>query len=106
MKTIPASPEYRIAEKLHPLAEALVKYQESSGSKPNDKLEAIYHRALKLIEMGNLPAALDGLLEVLRKDRKYAGGEARLVFVGLLELLGDSHPLTKEYRTELASILF
>jgi putative thioredoxin len=58
------------------------------------------------VERGNLPAALDGLLDVLRENKNYRGGEARKVIVAIFELLGDDSPLTRQYRQELASILF
>jgi putative thioredoxin len=49
---------------------------------------------------------MDGLLDILREDKKYRNDEARQVFVGLLELLGESNPLTKQYRQELSLVLF
>jgi thioredoxin-like negative regulator of GroEL len=34
------------------------------------------------------------------------GSEVRQAIVGLLEVLGEEDPLTRQYRTELAAILF
>jgi putative thioredoxin len=49
---------------------------------------------------------MDGLLGILREDKNFRGGEAKKIMVSLLELLGDDDPLTKQYRNELATILF
>jgi putative thioredoxin len=103
LKKFPASREYATAEILRPLAEALLLTQPQPG-KPD--LEAIYLRALNLIKTGKLPAALDGLLELLRQDKTYRNGNARKVVVALLEILGENHELTRQYRAELASVIF
>jgi thioredoxin-like negative regulator of GroEL len=49
---------------------------------------------------------MDGLLETLRRDKRYRKGEPRLVMLGIFELLGEDDPRTLEYRRELASVLF
>ena len=67
---------------------------------------ATYSRALHLISRGNLPAAMDGLLAVLKEDKNFRDGEARLVLVSVFEILGNENPLTRQYRAELASILY
>ncbi len=101
----PASPEYKSAERLIPLAEAM---EERSGDAmpPEAGIDAVYQRALRLITMGNYPAALDGLLEVLRENKRYKEGKAKEIVLGIFELLGEQHPLTREYRPQLANILF
>jgi len=100
----PASREFRGAEKLAPLAEQLqaLPSLENSGN----PLDAIYTRALGLIEKGQIPAALDGLLEILKRDKNYRGGNPHKAILGVFELLGENHPLTEEYRPLLANALF
>ena len=61
---------------------------------------------MRLFTRGNLPAALDGLLEILRLDKTYRDDIARKVVLGILELMDNEAPQTREYRNELASILF
>ncbi len=101
----PASREYAAAEKLQPLAAALS--QASSTEDENEEyLAAAYNRALRLIGLGNLPAALDGLLDILREDKHYQDDDARKVILAVFELLGEESDLTREYRREMASILF
>jgi len=103
LKNFPASREYSASEILRPLADALLQTQPRPG-KPD--LEAIYLRALNLIKSGKFPAALDGLLELLRQDKTYRNGNARKIVVALLEILGEENEVTRQYRAELASVLF
>lgn len=100
----PAGNEVVMAERLRPLA-ALLKVAEEGGESENE-LGAEYLQAARLIARGNLAAALDGLLDVLRRDKRYRAGEAKMVFLAILELMGDEDPVTREYRDELASVLF
>jgi putative thioredoxin len=102
----PSGTEWVEAEKLRPLAEALALAETSSGSLPDAPLEAAYIRAASLIARGNLPAAMDGLMDILRQDKHYRKDSPRQVLLGLFMLLGDEDPLTRQYRDELASTLF
>lgn len=102
-RTFPASREYASVEILRPLIDALLNTRPQTG---NHDLEAIYLRALNLIKTGKFPAALDGLLELLRQDKTYRNGTPRKIVVALLEILGENHDLTRQYRAELASVLF
>ena len=101
----PVSRELASAEQLRPLADALARYDEDMIF-PDDPLEAAFQNSLRLVRLGNIEAALDGLLDVLRQDKHYRGEETRLVLLGLLELLEKNELMTRQYRNELASILF
>jgi len=101
----PTSREFGPAQTLLPLATAMERELQADGWSDNP-LDALYNRAIRLITRGNLPAAMDGLLDVLREDKRYRQEEARRVMLGIFELLGADHPLTREYRQELASVLF
>jgi len=103
LKNFPSSREYATAEILRPLADALVHTQPQPGKL---NLEAIYLRALNLIKSGKFPPALDGLLELLKQDKTYRNGNARKIVVAVLEILGEENELTRQYRAELASVLF
>lgn len=105
LEEFPASPEYARMEVVRPLFTALWAEKSNQGIS-DDQLEATYHNALRLILRGNLPAAMDGIIDVLRQDKHYRNNEARLVLLGLFEVLGDNHPLTQQYRRELAMVLF
>lgn len=101
----PPSQEYAHMEALRPLFTAL--WGEKSNHAINEgPLDATYHNALRLILHGNLPAAMDGIIDILRQDKHYRNDEARFVLLGLFEVLGDNHPMTQQYRRELAMVLF
>lgn len=101
----PASREYHAAETLRPLSEAMVKYEKDELPAEND-LDAMFRGAVRLAIRGNQLAALDGLLEILRQEKRYRGDRARQVFLGILEVLGPDDPDSRQYRSELASVLF
>lgn len=105
LQSLPPSREFARAEALLPLTQALIRQQ--NGENNHDQpLEAAYQRALRLILRGNIPASLDGLLDILREDKYFRDGEVRQVILGLFELMGDENPVTRQYRQELASVLF
>jgi putative thioredoxin len=101
----PASREFAQAQALLPLAESMKQYKKDLL--PDDAInDAAFKNAVRLVTRGNIPAALDGLLEILRRDKRYQDGKARQVLLGLLEIMGEDNPLTSEYRRELANVLF
>jgi putative thioredoxin len=105
LKNFPDSRELTHAEILRPLGEALLDLRSQNLPAEND-LDAAFSNTLRLAERGNLEAAMDGLLDILRTNKRYRNGRARLVMLGILEVLGDENPLTRRYRSELATVLF
>ena len=105
LQDFPPSKEYNRAEFLSFLT--TVQLRALSGPDfSDDPLEAAYFNALRLISKRNYEAAMDGMLDVLRQDKRYHNGEVRKVMLGLFELLGDENPLTRQYRNEMAMVLF
>lgn len=105
LANFPASQQFNTAVILLPLAEAMRK-MEQDFEVNDDPLEAAYANSLRLAARGNIPAALDGLMDVLRQNKHFHNDQARQVILGLLEILGDNDPQTRQYRNEMASILF
>lgn len=105
LRAFPASRQFNQAQLLLPLAEAEVNYINDELPSQTD-LDAAFCAAIRLAGKGNLPAALDGLLDLLRQAKAYRQGLARQVFLAILELLGDDNQLTRQYRVELGSVLF
>ena len=101
----PASTEYQGAERLSPLVEGLLK-EFDPGQQSENPLDPHYFRSLHLIQIGNIEAALDGMLEILKQDKGYRSGQPRKIIVGVFELLGNDHPLVIDYRAQLANALF
>lgn len=99
----PASVQYASVQVLQPLLEVL---STVNNNETEDSLEAAFRNAIQLIKRGNVPAAMDGLIDILRLDKHYANDGVRKVLLGLFEILGSYHPLTEQYRKELALVLF
>jgi len=105
LKNFPASSEYNTAQLLEPIALAFTE----PGSTENDfddALEAAFRNGIRLAKRGNNLAAMVGFIDILRKDRHYRHDQVREICVGLLTLIGDDHPEARQYRQELASVLF
>jgi thioredoxin-like negative regulator of GroEL len=107
LREFPASKEYSAAEQLLPLARAMADL-DLGELQQSDTAEdaAVFVNALRLASRGQILAALDGLLDVLRDRKQARGQEARKVFLGLLQVLGEDNAHTRQYRAELATILF
>lgn len=105
LRNFPTSRQYARAEILLPYAESLAYFTKNQLPQEHD-LDFAFQNAIRLASNGNLPSALDGLLDILRQEKRYREGIAHKVVLSLLELLGEDDPLTRSYRTELATILF
>jgi putative thioredoxin len=102
----PPGAEWVAAQKLKPLAGLLAKVERAEPPGSDDPLEAQLEQAARLIARGNLAAAMDGLLDILRQNKAYRKGLPKEILLALFSLLGEGDPLTREYRDELASVLF
>jgi putative thioredoxin len=108
LREFPASKEYPSAEQLVPLARALADLElgELDLAGDHEEQTAVFINALRLASRSQILPALDGLLDVLR-DRKFPRRqEARMIFLGLLQVLGEGNAHTRQYRSELATLLF
>jgi putative thioredoxin len=105
LENFPASSEYSTAQLLKPVAEAFSKIDDGEIEN-DDPLEAAFRNGLKLARRGNILAAMDGFLDILRKDKHFRDDQAKGIFVGLLALIGESHPEARQYRQDLSSALF
>ena len=105
LRNFPASKQYAKVELLLPYAESLGYFKQGNLESIND-LDLAFSNCIRLASKNNIPASLDGLLEILKQDKRYKNGLAKKVYLSLLELMGDEDPLTRDYRTELASALF
>ncbi len=101
----PASPEYNTAKLLVPVAKAYIEVPDKFvlGTQP---LDAAFNNSVRLARKGNIFAALDGFLDILRADRRFRGEEVKEIYVGMLALLGEDNPETRQYRQDLTSALY
>ena len=68
--------------------------------------EARYQLAARLIAEHSFEAALEQLLEVVRRDRTYGDDAARKAMLEVFALMGGEGPVVKRYRTSLSSLLY
>jgi putative thioredoxin len=103
--SFPATKETTEAEKLRPLLEFIAEAK-TIRETPRDSFAAGYFQCGLLAARGSFPPALDGMLDLLRQDKHYRKDEARKVYLAILEAMGETDPLTRDYRDRLASVLF
>jgi len=101
----PASSEYNTAQLLKPVAQAFSEFKDATIESDNP-LEAAFRNGIRLARRGNILAAMDGFLVILRKDKDYREGEVKNIFVGLLALIGDDHPEARGYRNDLSAAIY
>ncbi len=105
LSNFPASSEFNTAKSLMPLAEAYASFENLPLMNPNP-LEAAYRNSLRLARSGKIEMALDGFLDILRKDKRFHNGQLHEIYLALLEVMGDSHTATRQYRADLSNVLF
>lgn len=72
---------------------------------PNDH-QVRFDLALAFYAAGNRERAVDELLDIVRRDRKWQEDAARKQLVKLFEAFGPTDPLTIDARRRLSSVLF
>ena len=68
--------------------------------------EARYQYAIQLIINGRLEAALDQLLELMKRDRQFEDDAARKTLVQAFEMMGNQGEIVSRYRSKMASLLY
>ncbi len=69
-------------------------------------IEARYQLGAHMLAVGEWEPGFEHLLDVMVRDRKFADDGAKERILEGLELLGNGHPLTSEYRRRLTNLLF
>lgn len=106
-----ADEDYRAAEAELSLKERAASVSDAGGLKarvqanPAD-LEARFNLALVLDGKGARDEAIEQLLEIIRRDRKWNEDAARKQLLTLFEAMGPADPRTLAGRRRLSSILF
>ena len=102
---LPRQPRVFLRREMRPLAEMIVRSTKNELPAEND-LDAMFHNSIRLAGRGNLEAAMDGLLEILRQDKRYRSDRAKQVILGILEIYDPADAAARQYRNELAAVLF
>jgi putative thioredoxin len=92
--------------KVQTLRELMQWQQDAAQLSPQTDLDRQYLQAAQLTLKGDYEAALSILLVMVERDRKYQNDAARKAMVTIFGLLGDDHPLTKNYRQQLTFVLY
>lgn len=79
---------------------------EAALAQSPDDLAVRYQLALANAANQQHRDALDGLIEILRRDRGFDDGAARKTLLDIIATLGNNDPLAKEYQRKLFSLLY
>jgi len=105
LENIRSTREINQAALLAPYAKILIEFHKETLPDENN-LDAIFYNSIRLSIQGKYPIALDGLLDILKQDKRYRDKKAQEAILGILEIMGEEDLNTRAYRAELASILF
>ncbi|HEY9641947.1 MAG TPA: tetratricopeptide repeat protein [Coleofasciculaceae cyanobacterium] len=72
----------------------------------NHDLDQPFFAAVRQTLAEDYEAALAGFLNIVSQNRKYRNDGARKAMIMIFDLLGDEHPLTKQYRKQLTLALY
>lgn len=105
LKDFPSSKAFSQAQALLPLAQTMQDFQQEKLADENE-LDPAFRNCIRLISQGKLQPAMDGLLDILRQDKNYRDRLAHKIALSVLETMGEGSDTTRQYRSELASVLF
>ncbi len=97
--------ELKLREQASQASGAIDQLRAKVAAEPKD-LQARYDLALAEDAGGDRDAAIEGLLDIVRRDRKWNEEGARKHLVTLFEAMGPTDPRTIAARRKLSSILF
>jgi putative thioredoxin len=84
----------------------LIQLKLDSQRPPAHDLDPAFFAAVNQTLTNQYEAALQGFLAIVTKDRKYRDDGARKAMLLIFALLGDEHPLSKQYRKQLTLALY
>ena len=83
----------------------LIALSAAYASDPNN-IDTAYQLALQYAQEKDYRPALELLINILRKNRSYADGQARKTLTDLLVVLGKGDPLAIEFQRKLFTLLY
>ena len=106
LDTVSNEAEMAMVDRLRTAAHWLVTSREPAADLVPNSTDALFLRTGRVAAEADIQGVLEGLIAVLRRDKRYRGGEAQKIMLAYFDILGDSDPLAREYRSKLASVLF
>ena len=97
--------ELKLREQSSKAAAGLEATRAKAQADPND-LQARYDLALAVDASGDREGAIDELLSIIKRDRKWNDETARKHLITLFDAMGPTDPRTIDARRRLSSILF
>jgi putative thioredoxin len=80
--------------------------QITKQSEITQALDETWQKAAHAVLAQDYSTALESCLTILQKGRAYRKDGGRKVMLAIFDLLGDDHPLTKDYRKKLMMVLY
>ena len=99
------SPNFDEAEAIRTLSSTVASIDEP-GILPEGPVKESYLGAVRSLRTEDYGTALEGFIEVVRRDRKYNDDGSRKACIAIFNLLGNDHELTRRFRPALSSALF
>ncbi|PSB17645.1 co-chaperone YbbN [filamentous cyanobacterium CCP2] len=84
----------------------LIQLKLESQNPPEQKLDQPFFAAVQQTIAGEYEAALQNWLAIVSQNRTYRNDGARKAMIMVFHLLGDTHPLTVQYRKQLTQTLY
>jgi putative thioredoxin len=84
----------------------MFKHVEQAGSLPDHAVRAGYETAIREARSGSFEAALDGFVNVIRRNRYYDDDGSRKACIAIFKLLGEDHQVTRAYQDALSNALY
>lgn len=69
-------------------------------------LDRQFQQAVQQILEENYEAGLQQFLDIVSRDRRFQNDGARKAMLAVFDILGDDHPLTRDYRKRLTMLLY
>ena len=88
------------------LIEPILAAKNGAGPSEKPELDVLFLRSCEAALHGKANEALEGFLELVRKDRKFRADGGRKGMLAVFSLLPPDSPVTDSYRSKLSSILF
>ncbi len=93
----------RFAEKADELEDRVV--LEERLTKDTQDLDALFQLAMHDVMSDDFNLAIQRLMQILGLEREFNNGKARSTLIELFDMLGAAHPLVRQYRRQLYTLL-